>query len=40
MADIKVPMEPFRIKVVEPIRQVSRRERESLLKQSSRPRRS
>ncbi len=34
MADIKVPMEPFRIKVVEPIRQVPRRERESLLKQS------
>ncbi len=34
MADIKVPVEPFRIKVVEPIRQVSRRERESLLKQA------
>ena len=34
MADIKVPMEPFRIKVVEPIRQVPRREREALLKQS------
>jgi tryptophanase len=34
MADIKIPVEPFRIKVVEPIRQVSRREREALLKQS------
>jgi tryptophanase len=34
MADIKAPMEPFRIKAVEPIRTVSRRERESLLRQS------
>jgi len=34
MADIKVPVEPFRIKVVEPIRPVPRREREALLKQS------
>jgi len=34
MADIKVPVEPFRIKVVEPIRQVTRRERETLLKLS------
>jgi tryptophanase len=34
MADIKIPVEPFRIKVVEPIRQVSRREREALLKLS------
>lgn len=34
MADIKVPMEPFRIKVVEPIRPVARREREVLLRQS------
>jgi tryptophanase len=34
MADIKVPMEPFRIKVVEPIRPAARREREALLRQS------
>ena len=34
MADIKAPMEPFRIKVVEPIRPVARREREALLGQS------
>jgi tryptophanase len=34
MADIKPPMEPFRIKAIEPLRQVSRREREMLLKQS------
>jgi len=34
MADIKVPMEPFRIKVVERIRPVARREREALLRQS------
>jgi tyrosine phenol-lyase len=34
MADLKMPMEPFRIKVVEPIRSVSRRERETLLKQA------
>ena len=34
MADIKPPMEPFRIKTVEPLRATSRREREALLKQS------
>jgi tryptophanase len=34
MAEIKMPLEPFRIKVVEPIRPVTRREREALLKQS------
>ncbi len=34
MPDIKPPMEPFRIKTVEPIRATSRRERESLLKAS------
>lgn len=34
MVEIKMPIEPFRIKVVEPIRSVSRREREALLKQS------
>jgi tyrosine phenol-lyase len=34
MADLKVPLEPFRIKVVEPIRQTTRRERETLLKQA------
>ena len=34
MADIKPPMEPFRIKMVEPLRSTSRRERETLLKQS------
>lgn len=34
MAEIKMPLEPFRIKVVETIRPVSRREREALLKQS------
>src|SRR5512135_3138717 len=34
MAEIKAPMEPFRIKMIEPLRTTSRRERESLLKQS------
>jgi len=34
MADIKPPMEPFRIKTVEPIRPTPRREREALLKQA------
>jgi len=34
MAEIKMPLEPFRIKVVEPIRPVTRREREALLKQA------
>jgi len=34
MAEIKAPVEPFRIKVVEPIRPVPRRERETLLVQS------
>jgi tyrosine phenol-lyase len=34
MAELKMPLEPFRIKVVEPIRPVTRREREGLLKQS------
>jgi tryptophanase len=34
MADIKAPMEPFRIKTIEPLRPVTRGERESLLKQS------
>ena len=34
MTDIKPPMEPFRIKTIEPLRTTSRRERESLLKQS------
>ena len=34
MADIKAPMEPFRIKTVEPLHLTTRRERESLLKQS------
>jgi len=34
MAEIKAPVEPFRIKVVEPIRPVPRREREALLVQS------
>jgi len=34
MAEIKMPFEPFRIKVVEPIRTTTRREREALLKQS------
>jgi len=34
MSDIKPPMEPFRIKTVEPLRATSRRERETLLKQS------
>ncbi len=34
MADLKVPMEPFRIKVVEPLRRTTRRERDALLEQS------
>ena len=34
MADIKAPMEPFRIKMVEPLRTTSRREREALLKEA------
>jgi tyrosine phenol-lyase len=34
MAELKPPMEPFRIKMVEPLRSVSRRERENLLKQA------
>ena len=34
MSDIKPPMEPFRIKTVEPLRTTTRRERETLLKQS------
>jgi tryptophanase len=33
MADIKAPVEPFRIKVVEPIRPTPRKEREALLRQ-------
>ncbi len=34
MAELKPPMEPFRIKMIEPLRSVTRRERESLLKQA------
>ena len=34
MADLKAPVEPFRIKVVEPLRPVARKEREALLRQS------
>jgi tryptophanase len=34
MAELKPPVEPFRIKVVEPIRPVPRKEREALLRQS------
>jgi len=34
MSDIKPPMEPFRIKTVEPLRTTTRREREALLRQS------
>jgi tyrosine phenol-lyase len=34
MPELKAPMEPFRIKMVEPLRSTSRREREILLKQS------
>ncbi len=34
MSELKAPMEPFRIKMVEPLRSTSRRERETLLKQS------
>ena len=34
MADLKVPVEPFRIKVVEPLRRTTRRERDALLEQS------
>ena len=34
MADLKMPLEPFRIKVVEPIRSIPRREREAILEQA------
>jgi tryptophanase len=34
MADLKAPVEPFRIKVVEPIRPVPRKEREALLRET------
>ena len=34
MADLRPPMEPFRIKVVEPLRATTRRERETLLAQA------
>ncbi len=34
MPEIKLPVEPFRIKVVEPIHQVSRQERERVLRQA------
>ncbi|MGA2362879.1 MAG: tryptophanase [Candidatus Aminicenantales bacterium] len=34
MAEIKMPVEPYRIKVIEPIRAVPRKEREVLLRQS------
>jgi len=34
MAELKAPVEPFRIKVIEPIRPVPRKEREALLRQS------
>ena len=34
MPDVKVPMEPFRIKVVEPIPETTRKEREGLLEQA------
>lgn len=34
MSELKPPMEPFRIKMVEPLRSTTRRERETLLKQA------
>ncbi len=34
MADVKWPLEPYRIKVVEPLRRIPRREREALLRRS------
>jgi len=34
MADIKMPVEPYRIKVVEPIRGIPRKEREAILRQA------
>jgi tyrosine phenol-lyase len=34
MAELKAPVEPFRIKVIEPIRPVPRKEREALLRQA------
>lgn len=34
MAELRAPVEPFRIKVIEPIRPVPRKEREALLRQS------
>ena len=34
MAELKAPVEPFRIKVVEPIRSIPRKEREALLRQA------
>lgn len=34
MADLKIPVEPYRIKVVEPIRRTSRREREDALRKA------
>jgi tyrosine phenol-lyase len=34
MADLKAPVEPFRIKVIEPIRPIPRREREAVLEQA------
>ncbi len=34
MADVRIPVEPFKIKVVEPIRTISRRERDAILRQA------
>ena len=34
MRDLKMPVEPYRIKVVEPIRKISRKERDEILKRS------
>lgn len=34
MSEVKMPVEPYRIKVVEPIRRISRREREKILLQA------